>query len=158
MALAGDGPSLEQRLELAAEHTYDSRMRKMLHDLQRVGLLDAASGGPSMLRPEHRVWPLQQVLVPALFRSVRLRNRFGRSEAGRQLLRWFDGHHPVDPRVLDAQIPPLIQSMQRRGPDGALMVGARSHRSPPSLLFRGCRPKSLEEQILFETLGNGLST
>ena len=159
MALAGHGPSMEQRLELAAEHTYDSRTGTMLHDLKRVGLLDAASGGPSMLRPQHRAWPLQQLLVPALFRSVRLRNRFGRSEAGRQLLRWFDGHHPVDPQVLDAQIPLLIQKglyaearalMERSW----LELGRTDHLH--HLLFRrGARPKSLEAQItLFETLGN----
>ena len=97
--------------------------------------------------------------MPALFRSVRLRNRFGRSEAGRQLLRWFDGHHPVDPQVLDAQIPLLIQKglyaearalMERSW----LELGRTDHLH--HLLFRrGARPKSLEAQItLFETLAN----
>ena len=76
MALAGDGPSLE-RLELAAEHTYDSRMRKMLHDLQRVGLLM----GPAVLQccaQSIGSGPCSRSSSP-LFRSVRLRNRFGRS-------------------------------------------------------------------------------
>ena len=157
-ALLGDGPSLEQRLALAAEHTYESRTRKMLEDLQRDGLLDAASSGPSMLRVQGRTWPLQRVLMPALFRSVRLRNRCGRSEAGRQLLRWIDGHHPVEPQVLDAQIPLLIQRglyaealalMERSW----LELGRTDHLH--HLLFRrGARPKALQEQIaLFETLG-----
>ena len=157
-ALSGDGPSLEQRLALAAEHTYESRTRKMLQDLQRDGLLDAASSGQSMLRAQGRTWPLQRVLMPALFRSVRLRNRCGRSEAGRQLLRWIDGHHPVEPQVLDAQIPRLIQRglyaealalMERSW----LELGRTDHLH--HLLFRrGARPKALQEQIaLFETLG-----
>ena len=157
-ALSGDGPSLDQRLALAAEHTYESRTQKMLHDLQRDGLLDAASSGQSMLRLQGRTWPLQRVLMPALFRSVRLRNRCGRSEAGRQLLRWIDGHHPVEPQVLDAQIPRLIKRglysealalMERSW----LELGRTDHLH--HLLFRrGARPKALQEQIaLFETLG-----
>ena len=157
-SLAGDGPPLEQRLALAAEHTYESRTRKMLADLQRDGLLDAASSGQSMLRLQGRTWPLERVLMPALFRSVRLRNRCGRSEAGRQLLRWIDGHHPVEPQVLDAQIPRLIQRglysealalMERSW----LELGRTDHLH--HLLFRrGARPKALQEQIaLFETLG-----
>jgi glycosyltransferase involved in cell wall biosynthesis len=157
-ALSGDGPSLDQRLALAAEHTYENRTQKMLHDLQRDGLLDAASSGQSMLRLQGRTWPLQRALMPALFRSVRLRNRCGRSEAGRQLLRWIDGHHPVEPQVLDAQIPRLIQRglysealalMERSW----LELGRTDHLH--HLLFRrGARPKALQEQIaLFETLG-----
>jgi len=157
-ALTGGAPPLEQRLALAAEHTYESRTLKMLQDLQREGLLDAASRGQSMLRSQGRIWPLQRLLMPALFRSVRLRNRCGRSEAGRQLLRWIDGHHPVDPQVLDAQIPRLIQRglyaealalMERSW----LELGRTDHLH--HLLFRrGARPKSLHEQIaLFETLG-----
>ena len=157
-ALSGDGPSLEQRLALAAEHTYESRTQKMLQDLQRDGLLDAASSGQSMLRLQGRTWPLQRVLMPALFRSVRLRNRCGRSEAGRQLLRWIDGHHPVEPQVLEVQIPRLIQRglysealalMERSW----LELGRTDHLH--HLLFRrGARPKALQEQIaLFETLG-----
>ena len=157
-ALSGDGPPLQQRLALAAEHTYDSRTRKMLQDLQRDGLLDAAESGQSMLRAQGRTWPLQRLLMPALFRSVRLRNRCGRSEAGRQLLRWIDGHHPIEPQVLDAQIPRLIQKglyaeaaalMERSW----LELGRTDHLH--HLLFRrGARPKALEEQIaLFETVG-----
>ena len=157
-ALSGDGPSLEHRLALAADHTYESRTQKMLRDLQRDGLLEAASSGQSMLRAQGRTWPLQRLLMPALFRSVRLRNRCGRSEAGRQLLRWIDGHHPVEPQVLDAQIPRLIQKglysealalMERSW----LELGRTDHLH--HLLFRrGARPKALQEQIsLFETLG-----
>ena len=157
-ALAGKGPALEQRLALAAEHTYDSRTRKMLQDLRREGLMDAAARGQSMLRAQGRTLPLQRLLMPALFRSVRLRNRCGRSEAGRQLLRWIDGHHPVEPQVLDAQIPRLIARglysqalalMERSW----LELGRTDHLH--HLLFRrGARPKPLEEQIaLFETLG-----
>ena len=158
MALEGDGPPLHQRLALAAEHTYESRTRKMLADLQREGLLDAASRGRSMLRAQARTWPLQRLLMPALFRSVRLRNLCGRCEAGRKLLGWIDGQHPVEPRVLDAQIPRLIQKgmyaealalMERSW----LELGRNNHLS--HLLFRrGARPKALEEQIaLFETIG-----
>ena len=157
-ALAGDGPALEQRLALAAEHTYESRTRKMLDDLQRDGLLDAASSGRSMLRAQGRTGPLQRLLMPALFRSVWLRNRCGRSEAGRQLLGWLDGHHPVEPQVLDAQIPRLIErglytearSLMERS---WLEFGRTDHLY--QLLFRRVtRPKPLEEQIaLFETLG-----
>ena len=99
------------------------------------------------------------LLMPALFRSVRLRNRCGRSEAGRQLLGWIDGHHPIEPQVLDAQIPRLIQKglyaealalMERSW----LELGRTDHLH--HLLFRrGARPKALEEQIaLFETLGS----
>ena len=161
-ALSGDGPPLQQRLALAAEHTYESRTRKMLADLQREGLLDAASNGRSMLRAQARTWPLQRLLMPALFRSVRLRNFCGRSEAGRQLLGWIDGHHPVEPGVLDAQIPRLIQKglytealalMERSW----LELGRNNHLN--HLLFRrGARPKVLEEQIaLFETLGSSTS-
>ena len=157
-ALAGDGPPLQQRLALAAEHTYESRTRKMLADLQRAGLLDAASSGRSMLRAQARTWPLQRLLMPVLFRSVRLRNRCGRSEAGRQLLGWIDGHHPIEPQVLDAQIPRLIQKglyaevltlMERSW----LELGRTDHLY--QLLFRRVtRPKPLKEQIaLFGTLG-----
>ena len=86
------------------------------------------------MRAHGRTWPFQRGLMSALFRSVRLRNRFGHSEAGRQLLRWIDGHHPAETQVLDAQIPRLIQRgavLRRLGPDGALIVGARPHRSLP---------------------------
>ena len=90
---------------------------------------------------------------------MRLRNRCGRSEAGRQLLGWIDGHHPIEPQVLDAQIPRLIQKglyaealalMERSW----LELGRTDHLH--HLLFRrGARPKALEEQIaLFETLGS----
>ena len=41
MALSGAGPPRQQRLALAAEHTYEGRTRKMLQDLQRDGLLHA---------------------------------------------------------------------------------------------------------------------
>ena len=145
-------------MALAAEHTYESRTQKMLQDLERDGLLNAASSGQSMLRVQGRTWPLQRVLMPVLFRSMRLRNLCGRSDAGRQLLRWVDGHHPVDPQVLDAQIPRLIQKglyskalalMERSW----LELGRNNHLN--HLLFRrGARPKALHEQIaLFETLG-----
>ena len=157
-ALAGDGPPLQQRLALAAEHTYESRTRKMLADLQREGLLDAASSGRSKLRAKARTLPLQSLLMPAWFRSVRLRNRCGRSEAGRQLLGWIDRHHPVEPKVLDAQIPLFIQKglyakalalMERAW----LELGRTDHLY--ELLFRrGSRPSSLYEQnALFQTLG-----
>ena len=158
-ALAGEGPPVQQRLALAAEHTYEGRTRKMLADLQREGLLEAASSGRSMLRAQARTWPLQRLLMPALFRSARLRNRCGRSEAGRQLLGWIDGHHPIEPQGLDAQIPRLIKKglyaealalMERSW----LELGRTDHLH--QLLFRrGARPKALEEQIaLFETLGS----
>ena len=157
-ALAGDGPPLQQRLALAAEHTYESRTRKMLADLQREGLLDAASSGRSKLRAQVRTWPLQRLLMPALFRSLRLRNRCGRCEAGRQLLGWIDGHHPVEPKVLDAQIPLFIKKglyakalalIERAW----LELGRTDHLY--QLLFRrASRPSSLYEQnALFQTLG-----
>ena len=158
-ALVGEGPPLEQRLALAAEHTYESRTRKMLADLQREGLLDAASSGRSMLRAQARAWPLQRLLMPALFRSLRLRNRCSRNEVGRQLLGWIDGHHPIEPKVLDTQIPRLIQEglyaevlalMERSW----LELGRTDHLH--QLLFRrGSRPQSLLEQnALFQALGS----
>jgi glycosyltransferase involved in cell wall biosynthesis len=41
-ALAGAGPSLEQRLERAATQTYEARTASMLSYLERVGLLPGA--------------------------------------------------------------------------------------------------------------------
>ena len=103
------------------------------------------------MRAHGRTWPFQRVLMSALFRSVRLWNRFGHSEAGRQLLRWIDGHHPVETQVLDAQIPRLIQ---RGLYSDALALMERSWLVPGRIdhfhnLFskRDVRPKPLREQI-----------
>ena len=45
-ALAGAGPSLEQRLERAATQTYEARTSSMLSYLERVGLLPVAQFNP----------------------------------------------------------------------------------------------------------------
>ena len=158
MALSGAGPTLEQRLALAAEHTYESRTEKMLLDLQREGLLAAASAGQPMLPAPHRLWSFQAWAVPALLLKLRLRNRLGCTEAGRTLLSWIDGYDPINPTVLDAQLPPLIRAGMYAEAMGLmerswLELGRTDHLH--QLLFRrGSRPQSLQEQnALFETLG-----
>jgi glycosyltransferase involved in cell wall biosynthesis len=99
-ALAGDGPSLRQRLDRSETFTYDSRTTTMLHCLGRHGLLPA-DPSPPLAMPYHRIrrqlqpsWVGAQIgLLP-----VRCLDIFGLKRFSRQ---WLDGMLRSNPDNLE---------------------------------------------------------
>ncbi|QBE67804.1 Glycosyltransferase [Synechococcus sp. WH 8101] len=162
-ALEGQGPTQEQRLERAADHTYASRTRAMLDQLDRVGLLAEAErqqAGPLAGYPSRRErfgqWctGLGSQLLVAL--SHQLMRRGHPELALRCLqgrLRWGEG----DRILLGGLVLPLVRCGaygQAREVMDTLWLRYGHLGELKQLLFRrGNRPSEREEQVLlFEEL------
>ncbi|KGG26661.1 MULTISPECIES: glycosyltransferase [unclassified Prochlorococcus] len=166
-AITSGGPALNERLAVAAEHTYETRTAAMLSVLNELGILpDARASGVSSGRARVRVrrlrhyWPEWLLSQLAISLAVGL-DRIGAHDNAFEMLRAFRRRWPRNLPVLRALIP---RSVQAGDFNYALEVmedlwinnGQISYLR--KLLFRrGSRPEDLQQQIiLFETLARSV--
>ena len=154
LALSGAGPTLEQRLARAEQHTYKSRTKAMLTCLENHGLMPAVPQAPQAPPYNHIRSQWRRSSLAAQLRLVLLRglDRLGQGRLVRNLLnRWV----AADPH----NIPLLTELSQRLLEAGDYAEGCRMIERIwledgeadilHQLLFRrGSRPGSRFDQLL----------
>ncbi len=166
-ALASGGPSVKERLALAAAHTYEARTAAMLSVLNEIGILrdavasDAAYGGSNVLvRIFPSYWPEWLLSKLTILLVVGL-ERIGFHGRAFEILRAFRRRWPRNIPVLRAL---AIRFVKQGDFDAALevmedlWVNNGQIDTLKTLLFRrDSRPENPQKQIaLFETLSRSL--
>ena len=164
-ALAGAGPSLEQRLERAATQTYESRTASMLSYLDRVGLLAEAQrnqpdfpGSERSLLLRSAVWLRglgSRVLVGFSHRLMHL----GSPRAAVHLLRGLAESRWGDCLLKGGLVLPLVRCGEYRQArlvmEELWQIYGHVGELKQLLFRRGNRPSDRREQVLlFEELVN----
>ncbi len=167
MALDGGGAPLDERLSLAAQHTYEARTSSMLSVLAELGVLpETRATGSSPARARVRVrrfrhywpeWLLSQVTI-SLAGGM---DRIGSHGRAFEILKAFRCRWPRNLPVLRALIPRAVKAgdfdYALEAMEDLWVNNGRIDYLRKLLFRRGSRPEDPQQQIaLFETLARSV--